>query len=353
MLFRKYNIVMEEKRIIQLQLCGINERRSNLLKSIREITNQLDNTDRYIRQQKRDLLQLKDNLRDLHTKKKELVDSYNKKRTEYIDWSNRNKKDAQCSSIICSNYSYPATYPATQRYQSCSDFVDEETLEPFYEQKMACKRLIEYLTSLQSQMSVECFPSAYDAVNKTCRQMPIDGSEDSAEEYPHSFSTSKMRASLPIHSTIEQELGKETSFINFLKKRNCKKSSKKPCQKISHPVQMICFFKETEIPIPHTYSEIEHTLNSVHTLLKQYQEQTNVIVWEESDYQQLPSFSESEHTADSIVGASLIFILLLFQLHNAGAKIPEFFATNIYGKTGIFSFILLSDEGFPNKNSTR
>lgn len=90
-----------------------------MLKSIREITNQLDNTDRYIRQQKRDLLQLKDNLRDLHTKKKELVDSYNKKRTEYIDWSNRNKKDAQCSSIICSNYSYPATYPATQRYQSC------------------------------------------------------------------------------------------------------------------------------------------------------------------------------------------------------------------------------------------
>lgn len=33
-------------------------------------------------------------------------------------------------------------------------FVDEETLEPFYEQKMDCKRLIEYLSSLQSRMTV-------------------------------------------------------------------------------------------------------------------------------------------------------------------------------------------------------
>lgn len=94
-----------------------------MLKSIREITNQLDNTDRCIRQQRRDFLQLKDSLCDLHAKKKKLVDSYNRKRTEYIDWSNRNKKDMQCSPIICSNYPYPATYPAAYRHRSCEFYL--------------------------------------------------------------------------------------------------------------------------------------------------------------------------------------------------------------------------------------
>ncbi|VIP00119.1 Uncharacterized protein BM_BM14746 [Brugia malayi] len=36
-------------------------------------------------------------------------------------------------------------------------FTDEDTLELFYEQKMTCKRFIEYLISLQSRMPVECF----------------------------------------------------------------------------------------------------------------------------------------------------------------------------------------------------
>ncbi|VIP00122.1 Uncharacterized protein BM_BM235 [Brugia malayi] len=44
-----------------------------------------------------------------------------------------------------------------------------------------------------------------------------------------------------------------------------------------HPVQMLCFFKETEISIPQIYREIEHTLSMVRALLKQYQEQTNYL----------------------------------------------------------------------------
>uniref|UniRef100_A0AAF5RU56 Uncharacterized protein n=1 Tax=Wuchereria bancrofti TaxID=6293 RepID=A0AAF5RU56_WUCBA len=349
----KYNIIMEEKRVIQLQLCGINERRSNVLKSIREITNQLETTDRYIRQQRRHFLHLKDSLCDLHAKKKKLVDSYNKKRAEYIDWSNRNKKDIQCSSIVCSNYPYPATYPTTHRQQSYADFIDEDTLEPFYEQKMACKRLIEYLTSLQSRMPVECFSSAWDTVDKTSRQMIADGSEDSAEEYPSSFSALKIHPSLP----VEQELGKD------LKKKNCKKSSKKPCQKISHPMQMLCFFKETEIPIPQTYREIEHTLNMVRVLLKHYQEQTNVIVWEESDYRQLPSLSESEHTADSTWNGSTdtsdrgsIFnfhTCSSFDLITPVEERSGSFAKDICSPKLEFSSPLsVSDEGFASKNST-
>lgn len=58
-----------------------------------------------------------------------------------------------------------------------ADVIDEETLEPFYEQKMACKRLIEYLTSLQSRMPVECSSSSYNATDKTCKQITVDGSE--------------------------------------------------------------------------------------------------------------------------------------------------------------------------------
>lgn len=45
-------------------------------------------------------------------------------------------------------------------------------------------------------------------------------------------------------------------------------------QKISHPVQMVCLFKETGVPIPLTYREIESTLKIVSALLKHYQEQT-------------------------------------------------------------------------------
>ncbi|CAG9537379.1 unnamed protein product [Cercopithifilaria johnstoni] len=349
---------MEEKRVIQLQLCGINGRRSNVLKSIREITSQLDNTDRHIRQQRREFLQLKDSLCDLHVKKKKLVDSYNKKRAEYIDWSNKNKKDMQCSSTICPNY--PPTHPVAHRHQSSADIIDEETLEPFYEQKIACTRLIEYLTSLQSRMPLECSSSTYDTTDKTCKQITVDGSEDSAEEYP-SFSTLKMQASLPVCTTSEQELGKETSFVTVLKKKNCKKSSKKPCQKISHPMQMLCFFKETEIPIPQTYREIEHTLNMVRILLKQYQEQTNVIVWEESDYRQLPPLSESEHTADSTRNGSTdtsdhgsIFnfhTCSSFDLATPAQERPQSSAVvNQKPEFPIRSSV--SDEGFSSKNST-
>lgn len=93
-----------------------------MLKSIREITNQLDNIDRQIRQQRREFSQLKDSLCDLHAKKKNLVESYNKKRTDYINWSNKNKKDMQCSSAICSNYPYPSTYPSTHRHLCCTFF---------------------------------------------------------------------------------------------------------------------------------------------------------------------------------------------------------------------------------------
>ncbi|MCP9263244.1 hypothetical protein DINM_006581 [Dirofilaria immitis] len=290
----KYNVVMEEKRIIQLQLHEINERRSpfrrlypfdekevesvnsynrkrkNVLKSIREITNQLDNTERYIRQQRRDFLQLKDNLYNLHVKKKELVDEYNKKRMEYID----------CLA---------------------TGVVDEETLEPFYEQKMACKRLIEYLTSLLSRMPVECFLSTY-TINEPCRSITVDGSEDSVDEYPPSFSALKLQESSPIRFIPDEELGRETSFINVLKKKTAR--NRRKSLKICHPVQMIRFFEVTEIPIPHTYREIEHTLNAVRTLLKQYQEQTNIIIWEENDYRKLSSFSESEHTTDSVWNGS-------------------------------------------------
>ncbi|VDK77007.1 unnamed protein product [Litomosoides sigmodontis] len=392
LLLMKYKSVMEEKRVIQLQLCGINERRSNVLKSIREITNQLDNTDRHIRQQRREFLQLKDSLCDLHAKKKKLVDNYNKKRAEYIDWSNKNKKDLKCSSVMCSNYPYPATYPATFRRQSCwcffpltdsveivrdfafltesvhtfpnlaADFIDEETLEPFYEQKMACKRLIEYLTSLQSQMPLECSSSSCNATDKTCKQITVDGSEDSADEYPPSFTTLKMQASLPVCITSEQELVKEASFVNVLKKKNCKKSSKKPCQKISHPMQMLFFFKETEIPIPQTYREIDHTLSMVRTLLKQYQEQTNVIVWEESDYRQFPSLSESEHTVDSAWNGSTdtsdrssinFYTCSSFDLTSPVQEKPQSSAIGVYSQKPDFPTLLsVSDGGFASKSST-
>uniref|UniRef100_A0A183ED73 Synaptonemal complex protein 1 n=1 Tax=Gongylonema pulchrum TaxID=637853 RepID=A0A183ED73_9BILA len=237
----KYNIVKEEKQAIQLQLRGMNEKRSNVLKSIREITNQLQETDDELRYQRRNFQQLKERLRDLYQMKKELVESYNEERKEYKDWCTA-KRNSGSFSLHPVDYGYPATYPSAHRSQ------------------------------------------AYD----------------SAEEYPESFVTLRASLSLPARTADNDEnTDKETSFVNVLKKKVSKKSTKKPCQKISHPVQMICLFKETGVPIPLTYREIEQTLKTVEELRQQYQEQTNIIVWEESDYQQLPSFSESTHTTDS------------------------------------------------------
>uniref|UniRef100_A0A0R3RX80 Cmyb_C domain-containing protein n=1 Tax=Elaeophora elaphi TaxID=1147741 RepID=A0A0R3RX80_9BILA len=229
---------------------------------------------------------------------------------------------------------------------------------------MACKRLIEYLSSLQSRMPVESSSSTCDAADKTCKQTAVDESEDSGEEYPPSFSVLKMRTSLPVYSTAEQELSKETKDVSFvLKKKSSKKSSKKPCQKINHPMQMLCFFKETEIPIPQTYREIESTLNVVRALLKQYQEQTNVIVWEESDYRQLPSLSESEHTTDSAWNGSTDTSDRgsIFNFHTSSSfdlitpvqERPESFEAGIYSQKLEFSTPLsVSDEGIASKNST-
>lgn len=125
-----------------------------MLKSVREITNQLDNIDRYIRQQKREFLQLKDSLRDLHARKKKLVDNYNKKRQEYVDWSNRNKKNIQGSSVICSNYPYPATYHEAHCHQSCEfPFSLYEFAYKFPLYKVAFKSLC------STQISIPCIIS--------------------------------------------------------------------------------------------------------------------------------------------------------------------------------------------------
>ncbi|VDM97312.1 unnamed protein product [Thelazia callipaeda] len=377
----KYNVVMGEKRTIQFQLHGINERRSNVLKSIREITNHLYYIDENIRQQRRNFSQLKMALRKLHNGKKELIDNYNKQKNEYINWSNNNR--------ISSSRQLSLPYSTAHQQKLWINFIDEETLEPFYEQKMACKRLIEYLTALQSQLQIECTSSVSDVSCKSCKQQAIDLSDDSSEEYRTSFALLTVKSSLALHNTVEQEQGNLPLITNTIsKKKICKKSSKKPYQKICHPVQMVCLFEEIDVPVPHNYGEIEHTLEEVRTLLKQYQEQTkqvyfrltwllmteerliaglkitifhsnvfSVIIWEECDYQKLPSLSESELTSDSTWNGSTDMsehgsAFNAPHLSPLSDFVPPFHPTKICQQEECSHSISVPDEGFGSKNST-
>ncbi|VDN38550.1 unnamed protein product, partial [Gongylonema pulchrum] len=86
---------------------------------------------------------------------------------------------------------------------------------------MSCKRLIEYLNSLQSQMTstTDCVvPATCTASEK--RKASADESDDSAEEYPESFVTLRASLSLPARAADNDEnTDKETSFVNVLKKK--------------------------------------------------------------------------------------------------------------------------------------
>ncbi|VDN38549.1 unnamed protein product [Gongylonema pulchrum] len=89
----------------------------NVLKSIREITNQLQETDDELRYQRRNFQQLKERLRDLYQMKKELVESYNEERKEYKDWCTA-KRNSGSFSLHPVDYGYPATYPSAHRSQA-------------------------------------------------------------------------------------------------------------------------------------------------------------------------------------------------------------------------------------------
>ncbi|KHN85412.1 hypothetical protein Tcan_05853 [Toxocara canis] len=285
-----YNSVMEERRLIETRLQAANAEQSKVFKSIRQLTHELQSIYNEIGRLQNVVSEMRVSLRDLYAKKKELVEKYNNDRELYISWLKSKKEvtDTSVRHVGLTDRSYPATFPATQRGQQITSFEDE--LEPFFEQKRDCRRMIAYLESLKAQME----PNE--------RTTPDD---DSADEMPSSFVTLTKHASLPARTSVDSvEVPTSELFVQKLKRKAYKKSAKKPSQPVCHRLELVRLFNELEVELPLYYQDVPRALDELKELLEFYEQQTNVVVWEESDYQNLELMSESECTLDSALNGS-------------------------------------------------
>ncbi|CAD6191111.1 unnamed protein product [Caenorhabditis auriculariae] len=153
-------------------------------------------------------------------------------------------------------------------------FVEDEELEPFFEQKRDCKRLIGYLEQLKAMLPQEETTQTYILP----QQMSTD--DDSADELPShlaKLSTSPPKAIITISNRKQ-----------FLKKS-------KTSQPISHQIEIFKMFGNVEVDAPKLYSDVPAILEEVKMKLAFFEQQTNEIEWDDEDLQ-LGSMSVS-HTA--------------------------------------------------------
>uniref|UniRef100_A0A915C9H4 Uncharacterized protein n=1 Tax=Parascaris univalens TaxID=6257 RepID=A0A915C9H4_PARUN len=307
-----YSSVADERRFIEIKWREANAAQSAIFKSIRQLTNELRSIYQEIGKLQRAVNEMRISLRELYAQKNELVEKYNKEREDYTSWMKKKKAnaDADLSYAGFIDRSYPATFPAAQREQQNASCTDEDELEPFFEQKRDCRRLIAYLESLESQMEpVDRTPDGGSIFSPTTEAHSLhsfEDSGDSADELPSSFITLKKHTSLPARTNIESSTGQQSNepFLHKLKKKTSKKSAKKPNQPVCHQFELVRLFAELEVELPLYYHDVPRALDELRELLEFYKQQTNVVVWEESDYQNLAVMTESECTVDSALNGS-------------------------------------------------
>lgn len=307
-----YNSVADERRLIEIKWREANAAQSAIFKSIRQLTNELRSIYQEIGKLQRAVNEMRISLRELYAQKNELVEKYNREREDYTSWMKKKKADADAGLSYAGfiDRSYPATFPAAQREQQNASCTDEDELEPFFEQKRDCRRLIAYLESLESQMEpVDRTPDSGSTLSPTSEPHSLrsfEDSGDSADELPSSFITLKKHTSLPARPNIESSTGQQSNepFLHKLKKKTSKKSAKKPNQPVCHQFELVRLFTELEVELPLYYQDVPRALDELKELLEFYKQQTNVVVWEESDYQNLAVMTESECTVDSALNGS-------------------------------------------------
>ncbi|VDM48970.1 unnamed protein product [Toxocara canis] len=278
-----YNSVMEERRLIETRLQAANAEQSvrkferfirniidslsshinlKVFKSIRQLTHELQSIYNEIGRLQNVVSEMRVSLRDLYAKKKELVEKYNNDRELYISWLKSKKEvtDTSVRHVGLTDRSYPATFPATQRGQQITSCAVEDELEPFFEQKRDCRRMIAYLESLKAQME----PNE--------RTTPDD---DSADEMPSSFVTLTKHASLPARTSVDSvEVPTSELFVQKLKRKAYKKSAKKPSQPVCHRLELVRLFNELEVELPLYYQDVPRALDELKELLEFYEQQT-------------------------------------------------------------------------------
>uniref|UniRef100_A0A914YI17 Uncharacterized protein n=1 Tax=Panagrolaimus superbus TaxID=310955 RepID=A0A914YI17_9BILA len=148
-----------------------------------------------------------------------MINKYEKERSNYTQWLKNHRSQGL------------ASFPAAILHDN------QDILEPFYEKKQVCQRLLSYLNQLQAssvegkEISKELLAEVHSAAAQIVQPSPSGpqyslDSEDSADDYPPGFQQLNLRES------DMDPIIKNSSKRRFNGKKNLKKQN-----------MVICFFK--------------------------------------------------------------------------------------------------------------
>uniref|UniRef100_A0A1I7X6Q6 Ras-GEF domain-containing protein n=1 Tax=Heterorhabditis bacteriophora TaxID=37862 RepID=A0A1I7X6Q6_HETBA len=121
--------------------------------------------------------------------------------------------------------------------------VEDDELEPFFEQKRDCKRLIAYLEKLDSQLNRNDVPDI---------KVTTNDSSDSGDEFPSAF----QKLSIP-----------PTKSSISLKKSGYGGKKIKPTQPLSHAFEIYNMFGSIDVAVPNVYQDVSKALEEVNLKL--------------------------------------------------------------------------------------
>jgi hypothetical protein len=259
----KYMPILEEcKRLEGLCKIARNTHR-NEKKEFFDTRDRWKNTRTRLRKIHDPIFRFRNKLNEFRAEKKVMINKYEKERSNYTQWLKNHRSQGL------------ASFPAAILH----DHHDE--LEPFYEKKQVCQRLISYLNKLQAsventEISKELLAEVHEAAAQIVQPPPpvpqySFESEDSADDYPPGFQQLNLR-----------EADVDPIIKNSSKRRfNGKKNLKKQNMPITHGIEYIKLFGDLDLFPPKTYSEVQEALGKVKRVLEFYEEQTTLTATED------------------------------------------------------------------------
>lgn len=281
---------------------GLERNRHKKHKVYMDITN-LQNRFKLMKQNRRliedEIRDFKHQLQGANERRKMLISEYEHNREDYKTWLNANKLNGN---------TVPLSFPSARKIKAP---IDVEELEPYYEQKRDCSRLIHYLERLQTTLQkddVAPKPAAPPTLTL------IDDDDDSADELP-------------------PQLIKHQAKVMVSPAPIMKKSFKKPTQPISHNIDIYNLFGTVDVDVPKTYADVGDSLKAVREKLDFYNQQTtNELDWgEELNGMEFLSISRTASDMDSFMDDSISDVGSMSSFYRASSRTscPSPLATDI------------------------
>lgn len=226
-------------------------------------------------------------LRDTNDRRVVLIKAYNNNREEYKTWLNENKMNGN---------NVPMSFPSARKIKAP---IDVEELEPYYEQKRDCNRLIHYLERLQTTMQKdEMFKNTAPATLQL-----VDDDDDSADELPPQLIKNKPKVAVVAVPAV-------------------KRSMKKATQPISHNIDIYKLFGTVDVEVPKVYADVGESLAAVREKLDFYNQQTtNELDWgEELGGIEFLSVSRTASDMDSFMDESISDVGSMSSFYRASSR---------------------------------